>query len=43
MFMRDGLHISGNDAAMFADELLSAVGSGMDSIKHIFVSKQCFN
>ena len=43
MFVRDGLHLSGKDAAVCADELAGAVGSGMDSIKHIFGSKHCFN
>ena len=34
MYMRDGLHLSGNRAAVFADELSTAVESGMGSIKH---------
>ena len=32
MFMRDGLHLSGKDAAVFTDELSAAVDSGMGSI-----------
>ena len=33
--MRDGLHVSGKGAAVFADELTAAVDSGMCSIKKI--------
>ena len=43
MFMRDGLRLTGNGAAVFADELLGAVDSGMGNIKHIFGSKHCLN
>ena len=43
MFMTDGLHLSGKGAAVFADELLGAVDSGMGNIKHIFGSKHCLN
>ena len=43
MFMRDGLHLSGKGAAMFAYELFGAVDSGMGSIKYIFGSKHCLN
>ena len=35
MYMKDGLHLSGNGAAVFADGLTAAVDSGMGSItKH---------
>ena len=34
MYMRDGIHLSGNRAVVFADELSAAVESGMGSIKH---------
>ena len=42
MYMRDGLHLSGNGAAVFADELSAAVDS---SIENIFgsISKHCLN
>ena len=43
MFMRDGLHLSGKGAAVFADELPAAVESGMESIQNIFGSKHCLN
>ena len=43
MFMRDGLHLIGKGAAVFADELLGTVNSGMGSIKNIFGSKHCLN
>ena len=36
MYMRDGLHLSGKGAVMFADELSAAVDSGMGSINNIF-------
>ena len=36
MFMRDELHVSGKDAAVFVDELSAAVDCGMGSIKKIF-------
>ena len=36
MFMRDGLHLSGKGAAVFADELSAAVDGGMGSITNIF-------
>ena len=38
MFMRDGFHLSGKDAAVFADEFATALDSGMGSIKHILVT-----
>ena len=43
MYMRDGLHLSGKGAAVFADEFSAAVDSGMGSITNIFVSKHCLN
>ena len=43
MFMRDGFHLSGNGAAVFAGELSAAVDSGMASIKHIFGNKHCLS
>ena len=43
MYMRDGRHLSGKRAAVFADELSAAVESGMGSIKNIFGSKHCLN
>ena len=36
MYMRDGLHLSGKGAAVFADELSAAADSGMGSITNIF-------
>ena len=41
--MRDGLHLSGKGAAMFADELTAAVDSGMGSIQNIFGSTHCLS
>ena len=38
MYMRDGLHLSGKGAAVFADELSAAVDSGMGSIKIFLVA-----
>ena len=43
MYMKDGLHLSGKGAAVFANELSAAVDSGMGRITNIFVSKHCFN
>ena len=40
-FMRDGLHLSGKGATVFADELSAVVNNGMVSIKNIFGSKHC--
>ena len=39
MYMKDGLHLSGKGAAVFADGLSAAVDSGMGSISNIFGSK----
>ena len=43
MYMKDGLHLSGKGAAVFAGELLAAVDSGMDNTTNIFGSKHCLN
>ena len=44
MYMRDGLHLSGKGAAVFATEFsAAAVGSVMGSITYIFGSKHCLN
>ena len=43
MYMKDGLHLSGKGAAVFADELSSAVDSGMGTMTNIFGSKHCLN
>ena len=43
MYMRDGFHISGKGAAVFADELSAAVDIGVGSITNIFSSKHCLN
>ena len=40
MYKRNGLHVSGKRAAVSADELSSAVDSG---ITHIFGSKDSLN
>ena len=42
-YTRDGLHLSGKGAAVFADELSAAVESGVGSIQNIFGSKHCLN
>ena len=43
MYMKDGLHLSGKGAAVFADGLAAAVDSGMVSITNIFVSQYYLN
>ena len=43
MYMKDGLHLSGKGAAVFADGLRAAVDSGMGSITNIFGSKHYLN
>ena len=43
MYMKDGLHLSGKGAAVFADGLSAAVGSGMGSISNIFGRKHYLN
>ena len=40
MYMKDGLHLRGKGAAVFADE---AVDSGMGTMTNIFGSKHCLN
>ena len=41
--MGDGLHLSGKEAAVFADGLTAAVDSGMGNITNIFGSNHCLN
>ena len=41
--MKDGLHLSGKGAAVFADALSATVDNGMGSRATIFGSKHCFN
>ena len=43
MYMKDGFHLSGKGAAVFADDLSAAVDSGMGSITNIYGSKHCLN
>ena len=43
MYMKDGLHLSGKGAAVFADGLTAAADSGMGNITNIFGSKLCLN
>ena len=43
MYMKDGLHLIGKGAAVFAYELSAAVNSGIGSITNIFGSKLCLN
>ena len=43
MYKKDGLHLSGKGAAVFADGLTTAVDSGMGNITNIFGSKHCLN
>ena len=43
MHMKDGLHLSGKGAAVFADELSAAVDSGMGTMTNIFGGKHCLN
>ena len=43
MYMKDGLHLSGKGAAVFADGLTAAVDSGMGSITNIFGSQHYLN
>ena len=37
VYMKNGLHLSGKGAAVFADELSAAVDSGMGTMTNIFV------
>ena len=43
IYMKDGLHLRGKGAAVFADGLSAAVDSGMGSISNIFGSKHYLN
>ena len=43
MYMKDGLHLSGKEAAVFADGLSAAVDSVMGSISNMFGSKNYLN
>ena len=43
MYMKDGIHLSGKGAAVFADGLTAAEVSDMGSITIIFGSKHCLN
>ena len=41
MYMKDGLHLSGKGAAVFADKLSAAVDSDMGTMTNLFGSKHC--
>ena len=43
MYMKDGLHLSGKGASVFADGLSAAVDSGMGSISNSIGSKHYLN
>ena len=43
MYMKDGLHLSGKGAAVFADKLSAAVDSDLGTMKNIFGSKHSLN
>ena len=43
MYMKNGLHLSGKGAAVFADKLSAAVDSDMGTMTNIFGSKHCLN
>ena len=43
MYMKDGLHLNGKGAAVFAGGLSAAIDSGMGSISNIFGSKHYLN
>ena len=43
MYMKDGLHLNGKVAAVFADGLSAVVDSGVGSISNIFGSKHYLN
>ena len=43
MYMKDGLHLSGKGAAVFADGLTAAVDNDMDSITNIFGGQHYLN
>ena len=41
--MKDGLHLSGKGAAVFADKLSAAVDSDLGTMTNIFGSKHSLN
>ena len=43
IYLKDGLHLSGKGAAVFADGLTAAIDSGMGSIANIFGSQHYLN
>ena len=43
MYMKDGIHLSGKGAAVFADKLSAAVDSDLGKMTNIFGSKHCLN
>ena len=43
MYKKEGLHLNGKGAAVFADGLTAAVDRGMGSITNLFGSKHCLN
>ena len=43
MYMKDGLHLSGKGAAVFADKLSAAVDSNLGTMTNIFGSKHSLN
>ena len=43
MYMKDGLHLNRQGAAVLADGLTAAVDSGMGSIRNIFGSQHYLN
>ena len=43
MYMKDGLHLIGKGAAVFADGISAAVDSDMGSISNIFGNRHCLN
>ena len=43
MYMKDGLHLSGKGAAVFADKLSAVVDSDLGTMTNIFGSKHCLN
>ena len=43
MYMKDGLHLSGKGAAVFANRLTASVDIGMGSITNIFGSQHYLN
>ena len=43
MYMKDGLHLSGKGAAVFADKLSAAVDSDLGTMTNLFRSKHSLN